>query len=111
MNNVDSLSNLNSQAQTKVMSDSDRFIKVGGMKAMGESLKRGMVLVVSLWDDHSSHMKWLDSIFPSFADVRRPGVIRGPCSRDSGDPEDLRKNYPNSYFSVTNIRSGPIGTT
>jgi len=28
---------------------------------MGEALDRGMVLVVSLWDDISIYMDWLDS--------------------------------------------------
>jgi len=28
---------------------------------MGEALNRGMVLTLSLWDDHTSYMLWLDS--------------------------------------------------
>jgi cellulose 1,4-beta-cellobiosidase len=35
------------------------------MKNMGESLARGMVLVMSLWDDHYAHMLWLDSDYPT----------------------------------------------
>ena len=33
-------------------------------QAHGEALGRGMVLVMSLWDDHDSNMLWLDSDFP-----------------------------------------------
>ena len=33
----------------------------GGLKAMGESLARGHVLVMSLWDDHLANMLWLDA--------------------------------------------------
>ena len=31
---------------------------------MGESLARGHVLVMSLWDDHAANMLWLDSDYP-----------------------------------------------
>ncbi len=48
---------------------------------MGEALKRGMVLVFSLWDDSGSHMKWLDGVFPPDADPNIPGVAKGPCSK------------------------------
>ena len=111
MNNVDSLSNENCQTQSNVLGDSKYFLSVGGMKAMGESLERGMVLVVSLWDDYSTHMKWLDGVFPPNADPTKPGNMKGPCSKESGDPTDLRQKYPNSYVQVTNIKSGPIGST
>ena len=53
---------------------------------MGEALKRGMVLVLSIWDDHDAYMLWLDSEYPLSADPNKPGVKRGPCSRESGKP-------------------------
>ena len=31
--------------------DPDDFNRKGGLKAMGEALNRGVVLVMSLWDD------------------------------------------------------------
>merc|ERR1712117_511866 len=34
------------------------------IKVMGESLARGHVLVMSLWDDHEANMLWLDSNYP-----------------------------------------------
>ena len=34
--------------------DIDDFTRQGGLKAMGEALNRGMVLVMSLWDDAES---------------------------------------------------------
>jgi len=30
---------------------------------MGEAMRRGMVLVMSLWDDYEAQMDWLDSGF------------------------------------------------
>jgi cellulose 1,4-beta-cellobiosidase len=38
------------------------FADNGGMKAMGEAFDRGVVLVMSLWDDHYADMLWLDSV-------------------------------------------------
>ncbi len=36
--------------------DYNHHEELGGLKKMGEALKRGMVLVMSLWDDHAAHM-------------------------------------------------------
>lgn len=43
----------------------------GGLKQMGEAMKRGMVLVMSLWDDHDVNMLWLDSNYPPQGDAVR----------------------------------------
>ena len=56
---------------------------------MGASMKRGMVLVLSLWDDPQAFMLWLDSDYPLTLDPSKPGVKRGPCARDSGKPKDV----------------------
>ena len=34
---------------------------------MSKGLEQGMVLVMSLWDDHNSNMLWLDSNYPTNA--------------------------------------------
>lgn len=47
--------------QKTMFGDQDDVAKKGGLKTMGEALDRGMVLVVSLWDDISIYMNWLDS--------------------------------------------------
>merc|ERR1711963_135817 len=39
--------------------DYDDHSNKGGLKKMGDSMKNGMVLVLSLWDDHAAHMLWL----------------------------------------------------
>ena len=46
-----SLTNQNCQAQKSVFGEAPNFLSKGGMKTMGEAMKRGMVLVMSLWDD------------------------------------------------------------
>merc|ERR1712139_560360 len=55
----------------------NRFAEEGGMKRMGEALDRGMVLVISMWDDIAVSMNWLDSYMGD--DSSAPGALRGPC--------------------------------
>ena len=81
------------------------------MKKMGESLKRGMVLVLSLWDDHDVNMLWLDSDYPLDTPRENPGVQRGPCSRDSGNPEEVERLYGDSSVKYMNIKVGTINST
>jgi len=98
--------------QTKVaFGDPDDFGEKGGLKAMGESLRRGHVLVMSMWDDHDANMLWLDSDYPLDKDPSIPGVNRGPCPTDSGDPVDMETNYPDATVSYYNVKWGPIGST
>ena len=107
----DSMTDKNCQAQISKFRDANKYLTAGGTKAMGDALRRGMVLIVSLWDDYSYRMQWLDGTTPPNADPKVPGVMRGPCPKDAGDPNNLRRNYPNAYFSVTKIRYGSIGST
>ena len=81
----------------------------GGMKAMGESMDRGHVLVMSLWDDHYARMLWLDSTYP--VNGTTPGVERGSCPTTSGAPEDVETNSPNATVTFANIKWGTIGST
>ena len=90
--------------QKAVFDDPDDHAKKGGLKAMGESLARGHVLVMSLWDDHDVNMLWLDSDYPLDRHPSEPGVSRGPCSRDSGDPADMENNFPNAQVKFSKIR-------
>ena len=78
---------------------------------MGESLDRGMVLVMSIWDDHEANMLWLDSQYPLDKSASNPGVTRGPCSRDSGKPQDVESKDANSSVKYFNVKVGPIGST
>lgn len=108
---VDSISDNNCKAQMNKYGDSDRFTTLGGNKAMGKALRRGMVLAIALWDDYGTKMKWLDGVYPPGADPNYPGVTKGPCPANSGDPNYNRNAFPNAYVSVTNLKVGRIGTT
>ncbi|KAK1759051.1 cellulose 1,4-beta-cellobiosidase [Echria macrotheca] len=77
------------KTQKQVFGDRDRFNEMGGFDNMAKALAKGMVLVLSLWDDHYSNMLWLDSTYPTDADPSTPGKGRGTCDTTSGAPSDV----------------------
>merc|ERR1712224_10616 len=105
--------NMESDATCKAQKDSfgdrNRFEEMGGMVRMGDALDRGMVLVVSMWDDIAVSMNWLDSYMGD--DASAPGALRGPCDPADGEPETLREAHPDAGYTVTNIKWGDFGTT
>lgn len=81
----------------------------GGMAGMGDALDRGLVLTMSIWDDHYAHMLWLDSTYPVNGTTQ--GDARGSCPTTSGDPSDVEVNAANSTVTYSNIKVGTIGST
>ena len=81
------------------------------MASMGKGMELGMVLVMSLWDDHYANMLWLDSNYPTDQDVSKPGIARGECDISSGVPADVESSNPNAQVVFSNIKFGPIGST
>lgn len=97
-------------SQQKVaFNDTDHFSRLGGMQAVGGALGRGMVLAISLLADYDDHMLWLDGPFPKNGDPMAPGIKRGPCDADSGDPRETARGRP--QVTYRNIRMGTIGST
>jgi cellulose 1,4-beta-cellobiosidase len=78
---------------------------------MGAALKKGMVLVMSIWDDHSASMLWLDAPYPPTKDASAPGVARGTCSPDSGKPTDIEVSAAGASVTFSNIKWGPLNST
>lgn len=93
----------------KAFSDTDDHTAKGGLKQMGAALKNGVVLTISLWDDHEANCLWLDSSYP--ADKTGPGVARGTCPANSGVPSEVENTYASATVTFGNIRVGPIGST
>ena len=93
-------------AQKTAFGDQNIFEKKGGLKALGETLDRGLVLVMSLWDDHAVDMLWLDSKYP--ANGTKLGTERGPVT-SSGKPEDVESQSPDAtvYGDIKLVRSVP----
>jgi cellulose 1,4-beta-cellobiosidase len=91
--------------------DTDSFGDHGGLAGISASMAKGMVLVMSVWDDHAANMLWLDSDYPTDADSSQPGIARGTCPTDSGKPEVIEVEAANSQVTYSNIKFGDIGST
>merc|ERR1712139_544995 len=57
-----------------VTQDGTNFLEKGGLDAVEKAIDAGVVLVMSLWDDHYANMLWLDSTYPT--DGSQPGSYR-----------------------------------
>ncbi|KAG6916028.1 Exoglucanase [Tephrocybe rancida] len=107
----DSVTNDFCDAQKSAFGDKTQLEAKGGLTKMGQAAKNGMVLVLSVWDDHNVNMLWLDSNYPTTADPATPGVSRGTCATTSGAPSDVETNSPNASVTYSNIRFGDLGST
>jgi len=107
----DSVSDQMCAEQKAAFGDKNDFQNKGGLKALGAALERGMVLVMSLWDDHEAHMLWLDSNFPVEADASKPGIARGTCPTTSGVPSDVESQHPDANVKFSNIKFGALNST
>merc|ERR1712084_115485 len=93
--------------KAKAMKDRDSFREKGGMSSVEASLKAGVTLVLSMWDDIDVHMNWLDSVMDG-DDGSVLGKKRGTCDPKDGDPVTLREKYPKSHVSYTNFKVNDI---
>ncbi|KAK3315914.1 concanavalin A-like lectin/glucanase domain-containing protein [Apodospora peruviana] len=75
------------------------FTRLGGLKGMGGSLARGMVLIFSIWNSPGDFMSWLD------------GGNNGPCNATAGDPAQIVATQPDVSVTFSNIKWGDIGST
>ena len=73
-------------AQKTAFGDTNTFAQLGGLAQLGKAFQKGMVLVLSIWDDYAVNMLWLDSDYPTTGDPSTPGIARGNCSTTSGVP-------------------------
>ncbi|KAK3674325.1 hypothetical protein LTR78_005794 [Recurvomyces mirabilis] len=100
------------KAQKSVFGDTNTFDTHGGLKTMGAAFKRGMTLVLSIWDDYTAEMEWLDGVaYPTTADTSKPGVARGTCATGNGAPATVESNSGSATVKYGNIKVGPFGTT
>ncbi|KAG7451861.1 cellobiohydrolaseI [Guyanagaster necrorhizus] len=115
--NIDGMDSYNSitddfcTAQKTAFGDTDSFASRGGLAVMGDAFESGMALVMSVWDDHTANMLWLDSDYPTDTDASDPGVARGSCSTSSGVPSDVESSAASSYVVFSNIKYGDLGST
>nr|BAF57427.1 putative glycosyl hydrolase family7 [uncultured symbiotic protist of Mastotermes darwiniensis] len=95
-------------AQKKAFGDTNSFENHGGFKRFSQHIQ-DMVLVLSLWDDHTVNMLWLDSVYPT--NSNKPGADRGPCETSSGVPADVESKSASASVKYSDIRFGPIDST
>ncbi|CAE6428015.1 unnamed protein product [Rhizoctonia solani] len=107
----DSITDQYCAAQKTAFNDQNDFAAKGGFTKFGSDMDKGMVLVLSIWDDHAANMLWLDSNYPTSGNPATPGIARGSCPTTSGVPDDLESNSPNASVTYSNIRFGDIGST
>ena len=108
MQPFDSITDEFCSAQKTAFRDYDRFGGLGGLKSIGDSFARGMVLIMSLRDDRETNMLWLDGAYPTGADPSEPGIARGPCPSGTAT---LPIEGPEARVTFSNIKFGPIGST
>lgn len=110
-NDTDSITDGFCRAKKTLFDDVNDYAKKGGSAAMGESLDRGHVMAISLWDDVEVNMLWLDSAYPLDKAETSPGVRRGDCpGGEESTPAYVRRNFPDGWVSFQNAFVGPIGS-
>ncbi|KAJ7021021.1 exoglucanase-like protein 1 precursor [Mycena alexandri] len=92
-------------AQKTAFGDTNTFASKGGMATMSKAASAGMVLVMSIWDDHAANMLWFCPYHT------HPDFSRGTCAPSSGAPKDVESASPNAQVVYSNIKFGPIGST
>ncbi|KAF9265894.1 glycoside hydrolase [Marasmius fiardii PR-910] len=111
MSQFDSITDDFCNAQKQAFGDTNSFEDRGGLAVMGQAFAKGMVLVMSLWDDHEANMLWLDSNYPTDKSASTPGVARGTCDQASGVPTTVESQHGDATVVFSNIKVGPIGST
>ena len=98
------------EAKKTLFSDVNDYQAKGGTKAMGESLDRGQLAALSLWDDVEMDMLWLDAAYPLDKAVTDPGMKRGDCPGGTSiTPIYVRNTHPDGHVIFTNAAIGEIG--
>merc|ERR1712159_865118 len=107
----DSITDEQQDVQKTYYSDVKYFQKLGGIKSMGEAMKRGMVLVMSMWDDYEVGMIWLDATDPYPIPAGKHGAPRGTCNQTAGIWSNVEKMHPHAWVKYSNVKYGEIGST
>jgi cellulose 1,4-beta-cellobiosidase len=99
------------EAQKTAFGDTNTFQQLGGLEQLGDAFAKGMVLVLSIWDDYAVNMLWLDSDYPTDKPATDPGVARGTCATTSGVPSQVEADGSSISVTYSNIKVGDIGST
>lgn len=92
--------------QKEVFEEGNMFDKFGGMEKMTETLQKGLVLSLGVWDDRRNGMLWLDGKLGE-----GKGAERGTCPTPALNPQDLVAQSGLASAKFGKIRVGDIGST
>jgi len=85
------------------------FQSKGALSEITSAFREGMVLTLSLWEDKSTEMRWLDSVKPMGGS--QPGDKRGRCNASENTVEYIDSHEASAYTKFSKIRYGMIGST
>nr|BAF57301.1 putative glycosyl hydrolase family7 [uncultured symbiotic protist of Reticulitermes speratus] len=105
----DSITDKFCDATKEASGDTNDFKAKGAMSGFSTNLNTAQVLVMSLWDDHTANMLWLDSTYPT--DSTKTGASRGPCAVSSGVPKDVESQHGDATVIYSDIKFGAINST
>jgi len=96
------------KSQKTAFGDKDVFNDKGGFDQFSKAVAGDMVLVMSLWDDHSVNMLWLDSTFPTDGSPDDPGKGRGSCDTSSGVPSEIETSQASNQVIYSYVAPLPF---
>ena len=70
-----------------LQNEPNTFEECGGFNSLTQAIKKGMAVIISLWDDQATNMKWLDS------------GDRGPCTANT----NVRQTNPTAKVKFSNL--------
>jgi len=94
-------------AEASDFGSANAFQSKGALSEITSAFRKGMVLTLSLWEDKSTEMRWLDSTMGGSA----PGDKRGRCNASENTVEYIASHETSAYTKYSNIRYGAIGST
>jgi len=109
INSSSSISDEYCQTEKAAFGSADVFQSKGGISTIASAFEEGMVLTLSLWEDLSTEMRWLDSDFPIGGSA--PGDARGPCNAQNDTPQYIDAHKASAFTKYSNIQYGEIGST
>ncbi|CAK0799222.1 unnamed protein product, partial [Prorocentrum cordatum] len=107
----DSITDAYCSAQKDKFGDPDDFRKKGALKQTGEALRRGMTLVLSLWDDYQCQMLWLDSDAGEEGGHSTRASRAARATRQRACRRTFARKYPDGVGAYSHIMYGEIGST
>ncbi|POW08326.1 hypothetical protein PSTT_07588 [Puccinia striiformis] len=96
------------QNEAQMTGDENHFGKNGGLKRLGDSMAKGMVLVMSIGTMEKPRCNGSMAPYPPGKPADTFGAKRGTCEANTGDPTTVRAANPDASVTFSNVKIGPI---